>query len=926
LNCGVTLVGRAAELHQVERFLSDADDALLAVLIEGEAGSGKTAVMSVVIERPHTRLLRCQGAEAEAGYGYSGLADLLGGLVEDGLAGLPGPQRCALEVALLLADPGAERQVEPHTVGRAVLSALTVLCERDRLVLAVDDVHWLDRPTRRALTFALRRITAPVAVIATARGVGTRFPFALEAALPVDRLLRLSLGPMPAQDIDRLLQVRRPAASREARRRARAAARGNPMFALELVDAHDLPGAAVPQRVEELLPARLDRLPQLATAALAAVGLLPDATRELVRAACGVDVTEALDAAVDAAILVEQDGHVRFSHPLYGYAARQRLLVAERRALHRRLSEVIDDPEQRARHLSLAVVEPDLAVADLVERGARVARARGAPESAADLEEAAIRLTPLEAAELWVRRLVEAGYHRAMSGETATSRRHFETALRCPVPASQLADLRWRYAMICFLDGDLDRCVAELEQARADVAGDRALEGLILARLAGMTGRQGDLRRSVRFADLAMATWDDLDPFERQRVLATHAIDAFLAAEPDSRERLGAVDAALDTAQPSGPHEDIEGILFLPRLALQGPGTTMTALARMMQACDDAGDEIGLGWSASFLSQAALAAGDWRRAADAAAEAVRVADRVRSPTVSVPARATAALVQALTDAPDRVRADVEAAAQLAESTGIFLLDRIDTRNALGLVALSAGDAATAHGYFASAHDMARGAGINEPTVGYFRWYDLDALIELGRFDEAQQLADKLGSRGTQLGRPLATALAHTALGSVRAAGQDHAAAFVELDTAMAAHAVLGWPFERARTQLAYGTVLRRAKQKGAARARLEDGLQVFRRLGAGYWAARTAAQLARIGGRAPAGDALSEGERRVAELAAEGLTNQQIADRLFLTTKTVAAHLTRTYVKLGVRSRTELAAKFRANSGSSSDSLNSARS
>ena len=146
---------------------------------------------------------------------------------------------------------------------------------------------------------------------------------------------------------------------------------------------------------------------------------------------------------------------------------------------------------------------------------------------------------------------------------------------------------------------------------------------------------------------------------------------------------------------------------------------------------------------------------------------------------------------------------------------------------------------------------------------------------------------------------------------MRSALGDLDGALAELDRALLAHDRLGWPFERARTLLALGVVRRRGKQKRAARQSLEQALALFEGLGAQVWAARTTAELARIGGRPPRTGALTPTERRVAELVAEGHTNREVADQLFLSAKTVAAHLTSAYAKLGVRSRTELAHRLR---------------
>jgi DNA-binding CsgD family transcriptional regulator len=233
------------------------------------------------------------------------------------------------------------------------------------------------------------------------------------------------------------------------------------------------------------------------------------------------------------------------------------------------------------------------------------------------------------------------------------------------------------------------------------------------------------------------------------------------------------------------------------------------------------------------------------------------------------------------------------------------------RAVLGFVALSRGDAQAAHAELGPLLERLGELGLREPTWARLAWSELDALVELGELDGAADLAQDLEARGRLLDRPFALATAARARGLIQAARGDLDAALAELERALAVHDRLGWPFERARTVLARGVVLRRSKQKRAARQALEHAAATFDGLGARLWAARARAELARIGGRPAATGGLTPTERRVAELVAQGHTNREVAGRLFLSTKTVAAHLTSAYAKLGVRSRTELARRLR---------------
>jgi DNA-binding CsgD family transcriptional regulator len=187
---------------------------------------------------------------------------------------------------------------------------------------------------------------------------------------------------------------------------------------------------------------------------------------------------------------------------------------------------------------------------------------------------------------------------------------------------------------------------------------------------------------------------------------------------------------------------------------------------------------------------------------------------------------------------------------------------------------------------------------------------VEALVLLGRVDDAAAHVATLEERGKALGSPWASATGARCRGLVAAAGGDFAEALASLDRALVAHERLPQPFELARTHLIHGTVLRRAKRRGDARAALSRAIAIFDELPARLWATRAREEVARIGGRTSVGGELTKAERRVAELAAVGRTNREVAEALFVTERTVEAALTRAYRKLGVRSRTELARKL----------------
>jgi DNA-binding CsgD family transcriptional regulator len=336
------------------------------------------------------------------------------------------------------------------------------------------------------------------------------------------------------------------------------------------------------------------------------------------------------------------------------------------------------------------------------------------------------------------------------------------------------------------------------------------------------------------------------------------------------------------------------------------PAAAAGSLERLYHRAAEQGEELGQAEAAVLLAQAELAAGNWERARQLAREvrnAGRQADVSRSFGFDL---YIASLVEAHLGNLGQARAAATAVVELAAHRGLVPL-LWQGRAVLGFVSLCSGDAHDAHAQFGSVIDSLRQHGVREWGLAYLVWSDLDALVELGELNQAAVLAEDMRSHARSMGRGLELATAERGRGLVLAAQGDFAAAIAALRQSLAEHERLGWPFERARTLLSLGVVLRRGKHRRAARETLHEALAVFDQLGARVWSAKTTGELARISGRVPAGDSLTASERRVAYLVAEGHSNRQIAGELFLSVKTVATHLTSIYAKLGVRSRTELA-------------------
>jgi DNA-binding CsgD family transcriptional regulator len=242
--------------------------------------------------------------------------------------------------------------------------------------------------------------------------------------------------------------------------------------------------------------------------------------------------------------------------------------------------------------------------------------------------------------------------------------------------------------------------------------------------------------------------------------------------------------------------------------------------------------------------------------------------------------------------------------------GVWLPGELRALSVLGFIELSAGNAAAANEHLARAWQLHQRWGIGEPSMFLFVADYAEALIDLGLHADAGEIVDWLEGRGQALDRPWARAVAARYRGLLAASDGDFQGAFASLDLALKEHERLPMPFELGRTMLVLGTIRRRAKQKRPAREALEEALAIFERLGAPLWAERARAELARIGGRRSVAGKLTGAEARVAKLAAAGRTNREIADALFMSVRTVEAHLSHAYAKLGVRSRTELALFF----------------
>jgi DNA-binding CsgD family transcriptional regulator len=904
------VVGREAELAEADSFLGGAGDGFGVLLLEGEAGIGKSTVWRAARQSAYERgfqVLSCHPSAAEAKDSFAGVADLLEPVSEDAFAALPPPQREALEIALLRRAP---RSGAPgaRAVAAGLLTLLRRLAQDGPVVVAIDDIQWLDSPSRRAIAFAARRLESEhVCLLLSARSRGAAADLGL--ALEDERLSRLMLGPLSLAALGRIVSARlgRPLARPLLVRIAQASG-GNPFHALEiarLLAEDGLPDAAasplpVSDDLRKLTASRIRRLPAEARhqLLLAAVVSSPDST--------SIDVG-ALEPAEEAGIVtVDSAGRIEFAHPLLASAAYGSVPAARRRELHREAADLVDDPEQRARHMALASDSADAEVAAELDGAAARAASRGAPEAAAELSDLAAKLTPADEADRRAERLLSGARFQFESGDLARAESLANEVLAAAAPDWLRAKTLQLLAHLQGRRNNFAQAQELASQALALAAGDDQLRSETQVELAYCLASLGNLEGAAEQVDHAAAHAEAAaQDGVLASALATQTILHFMAGDGLDEERLTralAFDDPLEALLVLRPRY-IHGVLQLWIGDIEGSRATLGALH---QETIERGQEALVPMLLLYMVQGALWSGDIRGAGSLAAEASEMAVLLDDPTASAIALGAGALVHAFDGQGELARAEA------LEALGLF--ERLQWRPgaiwpmwALGLVELTDGNPGAVDRVLGPLTEQLLGLG-GDPCLFVFLPDEVEALIALGELDRARTYLEPFERSARALQRVWAIAAAERCRGALAAAAGEPEEALRSYDLALDAYARAGMPLERARTLLLAGQVQRRQKQRAKARVLLDEALELFERAGAATWAGRTRGELARVGGRAPAGDDLTATERRLAELAASGLSNREIAERAFVSVKTVEAALTRVYRKLGVRSRASLTA------------------
>ena len=914
------LIGREGERARFEEVLDEVASGPAGLVIEGAPGIGKTTVWREAVWSARGReylVLEAAPSERDAPLAFAGLGDLFDGLPAGLVEGLSSPQRRALEAAVFL-DESDSPASDPEALPRAILALLRRMSAEQPLVIAIDDEQWLDRPSARVLGFALRRVREErVAVLLTRRtdSDGALWP---ELARGFGRSVvsRTILEQLELSAFDRLLQSRLSGTiSAPLLRRIHESSGGNPLYALAIADdleARGLRGSsarsvAIPPTLRDAIGRRLEQIDARARDALLVVALVSHPTLATVQAAIPSFALRDLESAEQAGVVEVAGEDIRFTHPLLAAAHEERVPASRRRELHRVLAEIVPSEEERAYHLALGAEAPDEQIAERLERASQAAAARGAPEVAADLLEHAARLTPIDGIETRRTRLIDAAEQHWLAGQYAEARIALEALIdempAGPKRASALAQLGW------LRNDDFDLGTALLEQAMVEAGDDHHLRADIANKLSQVYSNIGDYLHMLDNANSGVASAEQAgDPGLLAVALGGQGFDRFWTGLGIDRDLFARAmelqrfcDEMLTFFLPSTAFAIV--LLFADELDAARP-----LHAAAVERAVEKGEECDLG---NVLIGAGLLewyAGDLDAAERYTARATEVAAQQVNDELDTWIIYQEGLFAAGRGQLEQASEKMQRAHDLAAGSGNVQFIAWTT---IGLASLDLwrGEPELAHARLDPFREQTLERGlrfIGMPTLPMWS-SDIEALIALGRLDEAAEVLDDLRERARRADNPNAVALAHRCRGRLLAARGDVGGAIDAMDAALEAHRQRLVPMELGRTLLEKGSLERRAKRKRAAKQTVEEALAVLEPLEARLWIERARDELGRIGlRRAAVSDGLTPAQERVAELVAAGMSNQQIASTLYMSTRSVESHLTKIYREFGVRSRAQL--------------------
>lgn len=883
-----------------------------AMTLVGDAGIGKSAVLDVVAAwaagAPRScRVVRLVGVEAELEMAWSGLASLLGGVVDgfDGFDRLAPPRAAALRTAFAL-DPAPELPIERFAVSLATRDLLVDSAEQAPIVIVIDDLQWVDVASRRAISFISRRLPHERIAIVSSRLAGTDEH--------TDTGPARTLDPVDDSVADAIL-VDAGVSSHVVRERIVATSGGLPLVLMEsanLLDEAQRSGRELPpdplpigpsgQRVVDIV---LGRLPTHVRTALVVVAAEPDGHLDRVLAALGATGhgPAELEAAEAGGVVVLDRDRVSFRHPLMRSATYHGAPAAERRAAHRALADTASERSTaRAWHLAHAAIGPDGAVADALEVAAEATERRAAASVAGRTWELASRLSPEPSERLRRLRMAatafaEATMHEAVERLLDRAEVMVQDAPDADDPIESVRRAQLRCHLPSSAGGPADpaaalrSAAASIVMSAPEVAADLLIDAIAIDLRSGAFGAlSGGIDAVVGLREL-------VGPECARRIDVVHGARLLGAGDPRG-------DALFDRSfelAGTGKPEDATFLatVVAPMLAFFRRTATSETLLRDLES--DLRSRSAIRQLISILNAQTLA--NYGRSLPnsiaAASEAVRLATSVGAPEL-------ASLSAGLMLFGAAATGDAEAAAQAAN-----LLASVDTVESRALAlhgraffALCAMRLDESEAHYRQLSELA------PIGVGIMRWEPewVEVLVRMGRRDEASSLADAI-EEAVGSGP-----LAFNAIERVRgmlAVGDDAAA--VHFQTCIAASVQAGNQIGEGRTELVWGERLRRARRRGEARTHLARAVTLLREIGATALIERAVLELRAAGGviddDVSSHQLLTPHELQVCRLVVGGASNRDLAASLFISPRTVEAHLTSIFRKLGVRNRGELAAR-----------------
>ena len=896
-----SLVGRDAELRLIYSRLNRIRDRGDCLVVSGAPGIGKTALLEAARARAgelKLSVLRVSGVQSEALLAFAGLHQLLQPVLGS-VDGLAGPQRDALRAAFGLAELSAP---DPFLIALGALDVLSEAAAKTPLLVIAEDAQWLDHSTADVLAFVARRLEYEPIVLLVAMREGFDGPLE-QAGLPP-----LNLEPLDADAAGALLDSSAPDASRTVRQHVLDEAAGNPLGLIELpisfakVDPRARPPAwlALTTRLARAFAARLQDLPATTrtTLLVAALNDTPSLSEALAASALligpGLNI-DTLVPAVSARLVEFNDAEITFGHPLMRAAIVQQASASQRHTAHAALADLLaDQPERRVWHRAASVIGPDEAVALELEQTAAIAQHRGA---------SAVALAGLERAASLSADRVARGHRLLQAAQLGFELGQEETVARLVGDAEPLDLGPAEHARILWLRGVFDG-------ERAGGAG--RLEAMIATATDLFQRQENGLALNILWSAAIQSWWSDRREIGQQIVTAA---DLGSANKHDPRAlavRAFAAPAScgamvLDQLSVLGPEATTDPDLLRVLATAANAVGAFTASSGLLAASAAGLRRQGrLGLLARTLMQQAWSAAqraDLSVAIPVAEEASQLTRETKQPTIYYTVRAIQATLAALRGHRSRAEAYAAEAEAFALARGARALLML-ARHASGLSALADGQYTVAYAHLRRIHDptdLAYHSFMRAFTVADV----VDTAIRSDQTDAVRGVVAELEDLACRAPAPILHAGLRYARPLLAPDGEADALFRIGIDSNA------DWPFLRARGQLAFGEWLRRRRRPADARGHLRAARDTFEALGAIPWSERARQELRASGEtsrqRIPeARDRLTPQELQIAQLAAQGLTNREIGQMLYLSHRTISSHLYRTFPKLGISSRAEL--------------------